>query len=200
MLEVLEKRHQLDETLIVYLSDHGDMTGDHWLWRKSYAYEASARIPMLARGPGVARGEVSRTPVEIRDVLPALATAAGLGIPAACEGQNLLSARREWIDLEHDVCYDRINHWNALTDGVWKYIYHAFDGREQLFHLAEDRHETKDLAGETASAATLRLWRGRLIEHLAPRGTDWVRNGALVPRPQSIRTSPNYPQPAGQSQ
>jgi arylsulfatase A-like enzyme len=198
ILEALEKRRQLDETLILYLSDHGDMTGDHWLWRKSYAYEASSRIPLLVRGPGVNRGQVNRTPVEIRDVLPTFAAAAGLSSPSACDGQNVLTARRDWIDLEHDVCYDPRNHWNALTDGVWKYIYHAFDGREQLFHLAQDPHETKDMAGDTAASETLRVWRGRMIEHLAPRGNDWVRNGALVPRPQSIRTSPNYPRSAAQ--
>ena len=45
ILESLEKRKLLDETLIVFTADHGDMTGDHNLWRKSYAYEQSARIP-----------------------------------------------------------------------------------------------------------------------------------------------------------
>jgi arylsulfatase len=193
IIESLEKRRWLDDTVIVYLSDHGDMTGDHWLWRKSYAYEASARVPMLLRAPGVKRGEVNRTPVEIRDVLPTLLSAAGIAIPEACDGQNLASAKRDWIDLEHDVCYDKINHWTAATDGRWKYIYHAFDGSEQLFHVAEDRHELTDLAGDSAHARALRTWRNRMIEHLSPRGPQWVRGGQLVPRPESMRTSPNYP-------
>jgi hypothetical protein len=52
MLEVLEKRGLLENTLILYTADHGDMTGDHHLWRKTYAYEASARIPIGTAGAG----------------------------------------------------------------------------------------------------------------------------------------------------
>jgi arylsulfatase A-like enzyme len=192
VLGALEKRGWLEETLIVFLSDHGDMTGDHNLWRKSYAYEASARIPMLVRGPGAGRGMVSEVPVEIRDVLPTFAAAAGTAVPEACDGESLLRAKREWIDLEHDVCYDKTNHWTALTDGKWKYIYHAFDGSEQLFDLANDPHELK----ESVDAAQLRLWRGRMVEHLSVRGDKWVQGGKLVPRPASMLYGANYPSSA----
>lgn len=195
ILETLERRRMLDETLLVFLSDHGDMTGDHHLWRKSYAYEASARIPMLVRGPGAPAGVVDLTPVEIRDVLPTLLHAAGTESPTPLEGQNLLSVRRPWIDLEHDVCYSPANHWSALTDGRQKYIYHAQNGEEQLFDLAADPHELNDLASDAANTDTLRLWRSRMIGHLAHRGDAWVRNGRLVPRPQPITFSPNYPKP-----
>lgn len=193
ILDTLQKRRMLDETFIVYLSDHGDMTGDHWLWRKSYAYEASARIPMIVRGPGAGRGTVNETPVEIRDVLPTLAAAAGVAVPEACDGRNVLTARREWIDLEHNVCYDATNHWNALTDGRWKYIYHAHDGSEQLFDLTKDPAELRDLSGEGAHTTTLANWRSRMMTHLEPRGPDWVKSGRLVPRPKNMPFSPNYP-------
>jgi arylsulfatase A-like enzyme len=183
----------LDETLIIFLSDHGDMTGDHWLWRKSYAYEPSARIPMLVRGPGAARGTVNTTPVEIRDVLPTLASAAGVSVPGLCDGQNVLTARRDWIDLEHNICYDAVNHWTALTDGKWKYVYHAFDGSEQLFDLTRDPYELTDLSGDTASTPALRQWRSRMAAHLEPRGPEWTKNGVPVPRPKSMPFSPNYP-------
>ena len=74
ILEALEKRGWLDETLILFTSDHGDMTGDQNLWRKSYAYEPSAHIPMMMRWPtglvSARRGSVMSQPVELRDVLP----------------------------------------------------------------------------------------------------------------------------------
>jgi len=193
ILETLERRKLLDETLIVYLSDHGDMTGDHHMWRKSYAYQASARIPMLLRGPGVGKGVVNTTPVEIRDILPTLAEAAGAGIPSGCDGQNLLKVKRDWIDLEHDVCYDKANHWTALTDGRWKYIFHALDGSEQLFDLVKDPAELRDLSGSAPDTGALRLWRGRMAEHLAPRGERWVRGGRLVARPGAMLYGSNYP-------
>lgn len=193
ILDVLDKRALTGETLIIYLSDHGDMTGDHWLWRKSYAYQASARIPMIVRGPGASKGTVSQTPVEIRDILPTLLTAAGVGVPEACDGQNMLTAKRGWIDLEHDVCYNVTNHWTALTDGRHKYIFHAYDGSEQLFDLDADPRELTDLSGVRASTAVLQTWRSRMAAHLEPRGPEWTRNGRPIPRPRAMLLSPNYP-------
>lgn len=192
IVESLEKRRILDETLIVFISDHGDMTGDHNLWRKSYAYEASARIPMMVRGPGAQRGKVESAPAEIRDVLPTFVEAAGGAVPRQVEGQSLLRLKRDFIDLEHDVCYDESNHWNALTDGRRKYIYHAQTGEEQFFDLEKDPMEMNDLAGSSAETAT---WRARMVAHLEIRGEQWVRGGKLVPRPQRQLYSPNYPRP-----
>jgi arylsulfatase len=204
ILEALEKRHLLDETLILFLSDHGDMTGDQNLWRKSYAYEPSARIPMLVRWPtgllSASRGQVLPQAVEIRDVLPTFLDAAGVSEYPKLDGKSLLTliagkteGWRPYIDLEHGICYSPTNHWNALTDGREKYIYHAYDGSEQFFNLERDPHELNDLASEPVAAARFSEWRNRMIAHLAPRGDAYVKNGRLIPRPQNMPTSPNFP-------
>ncbi|HOZ45611.1 MAG TPA: arylsulfatase [Candidatus Hydrogenedentes bacterium] len=204
LIEVLEKRGRLEDTLIVYTADHGDMTGDHNLWRKTYAYEASARIPMLMRWPeglvSAERGQVSDKPVELRDILPTFLDIAGAESPKPLDGDSLLKLARgkaegwrAYIDFEHDVCYGPENHWNGLTDGHWKYIFHARDGEEQLFHLDSDPGELNDLAGVAAHADTLRLWRGRLIDHLSERGEPFVKNGQLALRPERMLYGPNYP-------
>jgi arylsulfatase len=208
ILETLEKRGLLEETLIVFTSDHGDMTGDHNLWRKSYAYESSARVPMLMRWPkGLipsARGQVLPQPVELRDVLPTFLDAAGVQPSRPIDGRSLLSlvkskgeGWREFIDLEHNICYSPANHWNALTDGRWKYIFHALDGEEQLFHLESDPHELSDLAGATQHEAQLRRWRQRLIAHFEERGEPFLQNGKLGLRPKSQMTSPLFPRGSG---
>src|SRR3954463_9798458 len=67
----LEKRGELENTFIIFVSDHGDMTGDHHLWRKSYGYESSAHIPFFVRAPDgmpAVRGRTSDACVEIRDL------------------------------------------------------------------------------------------------------------------------------------
>ncbi|MBI1895975.1 MAG: arylsulfatase, partial [Acidobacteria bacterium] len=183
ILEALEKRGLLEETLVIYTSDHGDMTGDHHLWRKSYAYEPSARIPMLLRWPkgliAAERGRTLANVVEIRDILATFLDAAGASPRAPIDGRSLLAAARgaewrEYIDLEHDTCYAPENHWSALTDGRRKYIYHARDAEEQLFDLERDPGETRSLASDPAHEAELRRWRNRLIEHLQVRGPKWV--------------------------
>ncbi|HRT96602.1 MAG TPA: sulfatase-like hydrolase/transferase, partial [Planctomycetota bacterium] len=209
ILDALEKRGWLEDTLILFTSDHGDMTGDHHLWRKTYAYEASARIPMLIRWGSnfldAKRGQVLHQPVELRDVLPTFLDTAGVEAdPKRFDGRSMLDlvrgktqGWREWIDLEHDVCYASENHWNALTDGRWKYIFHAMHGEQQLFDLAADPGELNDLASDPAHAATLRLWRERLIEHLGERGAPFLANGDLALRPRGLLYSPNYPRKQG---
>jgi len=204
ILDVLDQRKLLDETLILFISDHGDMLGDQNLWRKSYGYEQSAHIPMLMRLPASmslkAAGRVMDNPVELRDILPTALDAAGAPIPESIEGRSLLElvrtggkGWREYIDMEHDICYSPSNHWNGLTDGKWKYLYHAQHGEEQLFHLEKDPHELKDLSGVAEHSAQLKLWRERLVAHLEERGPAWVKNGKLVPRPQGMLLSPNFP-------
>jgi arylsulfatase A-like enzyme len=207
ILEVLERRKMLEETLIVFTSDHGDMTGDHNLWRKSYAYQASARIPMLVRWPNgmvaAKRGQRISSPVELRDVFPTLLDGAGASPARPLDGASMLELCRNqqakwrpWIDLEHDICYSPKNNWNALTDGKTKYIFHALDGEEQLFDLTADPNELRDLAGEAERQDLLRLWRGRMLEHLSVRGDYYVGGGKLALRPKGRNRSPNFPNPA----
>ncbi|MFP4502210.1 MAG: arylsulfatase [Candidatus Hydrogenedentota bacterium] len=204
MLDALEERGILENTLILFVSDHGDMTGDHHMWRKTYAYEPSARVPMLIRWPesldAAQRGQVREEPVEIRDIFPTFLDAAGATPAQELDGASMLALTRgntehwrPWIDLEHDVCYSKRNHWTALTDGKTKYIFHAFDGEEQLFDLVNDPGEETDLAKMPAHSDTLRTWRSRMVEHLAPRGETWVKDGELVLHKDSIKYSPNYP-------
>jgi arylsulfatase len=204
ILDVLDRRKMLDDTLIVFLSDHGDMLGDHHLWRKTYAYEHSARIPMLMRWPkgmlSDKRGLTRPEPVELRDILPTFLEAAGHTPSRPIDGRSLLSlvrnegrGWRDWIDLEHNICYSPTNHWNALTDGRWKYIFHARDGEQQLFNLEKDRQELHDLASDTQHQSTLNKWRGRLWEYLSERGSEFVKGGELALRPQGRMISPNFP-------
>jgi arylsulfatase A-like enzyme len=156
---------------------------------------------MILRYPalGVSK-KVLQTPVELRDILPTFLDAAGVAPARQIDGSSLLACVRnngagwrEYIDLEHDVCYAPENHWNALTDGRMKYIFHARDGEEQLFDLARDPQELHDLAPESEHTAELRRWRSRLIEHLAERGAPFVTAGKLGLRPERMLYSPLYP-------
>jgi arylsulfatase A-like enzyme len=204
IFEALERRGWYDETLIVFTSDHGDMTGDQNLWRKSYAYEPSTRIPMMMRWPtglvSARRGQKMEQPVELRDVLPTFLDAASATTSHKLDGRSMLElvrtggrGWREYIDLEHGICYSQDNQWNALTDGKSKYIYHARHGEEQLFDLQKDPHELEDLAKLTAHEALLRKWRQRMVEHLAERGAPFVVSGRLGLRDKTPNTSPNFP-------
>jgi arylsulfatase A-like enzyme len=147
-----------------------------------------------------ARSSVRTEPVELRDILPTFLQAAEAPSHSELDGRSLLDLAagksanwRPWIDLEHNICYDAANNWNALTDGKQKYIFHARDGEEQFFDLASDPSEFTDLAGNAASDADLRRWRGRMLDHLSERGECNVAGGKLAVRPKGIMTSPHFP-------
>lgn len=206
ILSALEKSGRMENTLILFTADHGDMLGDHHLWRKTYGYEGSAHIPMILRAPasfsasckGVVRDEV----VELRDILPTFLDAAGLGGAEGMDGCSLLhllrddgSTWRPWLDLEHSRCYENSEQWNGLTDGKSKYLFFGQSGEEQLFDLKADPGECVNLAGTPGAASLLEVWRSRLTDHLQERGIDWVRDGKLKRRPKDVLHSPNYRQP-----
>lgn len=200
IVEALRARGMYDDALICFTSDHGDMMGDHHHWRKTYAYEGSTHIPFLVKFPAglkdvpAAGSEDSRV-VELRDVLPTMLDAAGAEIPREVEGLSLLRQGpwRGWLDLEHATCYSSDNYWCALTDGRWKYVRVLSTGGERLFDLESDPQELHDLASDPCFGAELALWRGRMVDHLAVRGEEWVRDGRIVVRTETMLYGPNYP-------
>jgi len=205
IIQSLKQQGIYENSLILFTSDHGDMLGDHHHWRKTYAYEGSAKVPFLLKWPqsvrgNLARGSVLDHPVELRDILPTFLDAAGSEIPGNMDGHSLLNLVedpqaewRPWIDLEHSETYIQDNYWSALTDGKMKYIWFFRTGEEQLFNLREDPQELKNLAGLEEYSDELKLWRGRLGEHLSERGEEFAKNGVPVVRNSSETYSPNYP-------
>ena len=88
-LEMLGEFGVADDTYILFTSDHGDMLGDHDMWRKGYPYEGSARVPMILAGPTIEPGQVSGDIVELRDVMPTLLGCAGVSAPDDIDGRDL---------------------------------------------------------------------------------------------------------------
>ena len=155
ILETLDKKGLRDNTFIFFTADHGDMMGDHYLWRKGYPYFGSAHIPMILSWPPsmddkvtAQRGTSLDVVTELRDLLPTFLDVGGVAIPPSINGSSLLltlqttpTKWREYIDLEMAVTYNLTIHWNALTDGKTKYVFQAFFPDEQLFDLSADPME-----------------------------------------------------------
>ena len=78
-------------------------------------------------------------------------------------------------------------------DGRYKYVFHCVDGEQQLFDLRDDPGELRDLASAPEHKAKVKLWRSRMIEHLAERGEPFVVAGDLGLRPSRTLYSPHYP-------
>jgi len=191
-------------TLVIFTTDHGDMLGDHYHWRKSYAYEGSARIPFVIRWPkswNIQTGQVRTEPIELRDVMPTILDGAGCEIPESVDGTSLwpllrdeTTEWREFIQGEYTHCYTRETGMQYVTDGREKYIWFHHTGEEQFFDLQSDPYESKNLATDPAVADRMALWRNRLAEINERRGDPRGQGGRLVPQLDSDapRLSPNY--------
>ncbi|MFC1726280.1 arylsulfatase [candidate division KSB1 bacterium] len=205
IIDALKRKGMYENSLITFTADHGDMLGDHFHWRKTYAYRGSANIPYLMKLPVwmdsvVKRGSQLDYPVELRDFLPTFLDVCGENVPAGMDGKSLLKLIREknpewreYIDLEHATCYRKENYWAALTDGKIKYIFCFYTGSEQLFNLKNDPDELHDLVSDRKYSNILKLWRERMVNHLLERGEGFVRNGKLQVRKETLLYSPNYP-------
>ena len=92
LLMGLKKSGHLDNTMIIFTPDHGDMPGDHNLWRKAYAYEGSAHIPMIVQLPRYMRKNIKKNIYEsvmLQDIMPTILDVAGADIPDTVDGTSM---------------------------------------------------------------------------------------------------------------
>ena len=178
---------------ILFSSDHGEMLGDHHLFRKSLPYEGSAHIPFFLSGRNVELTPGSSDALVCwEDVMPTLLDLAGVPIPEGLDGQSLAATvsgnaapQREALVVE---CGGPFAHQSVLT-GPWKYIWWAKHGEEQLFHMLEDPEERHDRSGEI----DLTPFRQRIAEHLRERDDYMFDEAQLRPlagaTPSGFRSS-----------
>lgn len=190
LIQCLQSEGLYENTMFVFLSDHGDMLGDHNLWRKTYGYEGSARIPLMIKLPRGYGGTKTRVPepVTLQDVMPTILDVAGLSIPGQVDGRSLRglmegtseSEWREFVHGEHCACYSAEQEMHYLTDGKIKYIWFPRLNSEQLFDLETDPGECFDLAQQPEARQLLLQWRQRLIDILAKRDAGLTDESGLV--------------------
>ena len=171
-------------TVVIFFSDHGEMLGDHYRWRKSLPYEGSAHIPFMIQAPerfGLRRGAVDKTPVCIEDLMPTILDIADIPIPDGVDGQSLLPVLcgkklldRPYLHLETAPTY------HALTDGKEKYIWFVEDGQAQYFDLISDPHEMHNLIDQPENADRMAWWRDELIKVLADRPEGFSDGKQLI--------------------
>lgn len=177
-----------DNTVIVFASDHGELLGDHHLFKKALPYEGSAKVPFLVADPGnqlqLKKGERSREVVEMRDIMPTMLDAAGVSIPDSVEGDSVIplaqGKNKPWRqDLHGEHAYGQDSH-HYMTNGQEKYIWFSQTGQEQLFDLSNDPNELKDLANDADWQNRLHYWRNKLIKELEGREEGYSDGEKLI--------------------
>ncbi len=165
----LEETEFIDNTMIVYVSDHGEMAGEHGLWWKMSFYEGSVGVPMIVSLPGKIRENVRETtPVSLIDLAPTLAEIGGAPeLPGICgcslmgylTGQSSDPDREVFSELFIDSKVWRNEGPSGgpgrmLRKGNWKCIYYHREGTE-LYDLALDPQEMNDRSGDPDCRAVL---------------------------------------------
>ena len=164
LLKVLEETRQAENTIIAFVSDHGDMLGEKGLWFKMCFYDGSARVPLMIAAPGMAPGRVD-APVSTIDFCPTMAELAGVSMEEVMpwtEGESLVAVangaeRTAPVAMEYaaEASYAPLV---SLRSGRWKYNRCALDP-DQLFDMEADPQERVNLAADPEHAATLASFR-----------------------------------------
>ena len=150
VVEAAERQWGAENVLIIYASDHGEMLGEHGLFWKENMYDASARVPIVFRLPGtIPAGRRFAEPVSLLDLGPTLLHLAGAPEFPGAQGCDLFPALADGakLDAEREVVsiLGRIGPMAMIRRGQFKLVqYH--EGGEQLFDLAADPAERRDLA------------------------------------------------------
>ena len=140
LVGTLREEGVLDNTIIMLVSDHGDMLGNHHLWAKPPMFEWSAKIPMILvptrHCNRVGHHQVDDRLVELRDVMPTLLDLCGIPIPETVEGYSLvLDYRREHLYGEH---FEDDSAMRMIRADRYKLIWYPTGNRFQLFDLEKD--------------------------------------------------------------
>ncbi len=163
IMQSLQDLNLVENTVVIFLSDHGYLWGEHGLGGKWLLYEESIRIPIIVRGPGIPNallGEKLNNLALNIDIAPTILDMAGVSIPSEMDGMSLYpilsgekSPSREDFFMEH-VDIVKVDYPIPDSRGVrsneWKYIRYinVEPEVEEMYHIKNDSMEVKNLAND----------------------------------------------------
>lgn len=166
-IALLDRAGFLEDTIVVYTSDHGEMNGEHGLWGKVTWHEPSVRVPLMIETPSHRRsdggGADIEAPVSLADLFPTLCGLTGVAPPSDLDGVDLTASIREGVEPDRGPVVCDYLAWTALgpagnyrlvREGDFKYVEFG-DGATLLFDVSSDpweRTPIEDPSGESAAA------------------------------------------------
>jgi len=189
----LEEKGILDETIIVFVADHGEMLGDHGRFQKSIHWHQSAVVPCAIRHPDFLAGASFNKPVELVDITATLLDMAGCDPVASLSrdwpayqniipGKSLVPILEGHTDSHRESAFCEYDtQWTMLHSEQYAYVRMPTANpdapRELLFDLEEDPDECRNVASDPAMAEVLAWHRNRLLHRIEthpPAQTRWA--------------------------
>jgi arylsulfatase A len=182
VLAALEARGRLDDTIVLFTSDHGLALGSHGLLGKQNLYEHSMRSPAILAGPGVPEGRRIDALAYLFDLTATVGELAGVFPPTGNEGKSLLPVcRGERKSIRDALLLAYRDVQRAVITPAWKLIAYPKVGRTQVFHLAEDPDERHDLAADPAVADRRAALERELLTAETSAGDPLAKAAAIKP-------------------
>lgn len=156
----------LDDWIIIYTSDHGEMLGQHGIWEKTRFYEASSRVPLIIRWPARFTGGRTVTEnVNLCDLFATICELSGVPVPAGLDSRSLvpLLSGEDGGWNNESVSQFNSDHLMIKQDAL-KYQWYGPDVPDVLFDLKTDPGEEINVINEPAYAARVAAFRARLAE------------------------------------
>ncbi|HXE53207.1 MAG TPA: sulfatase [Tepidisphaeraceae bacterium] len=200
VLDALDRRGHADDTIVVYLADHGYLLGQHGRFEKHCGFDPAIRVPLIVRVPGITRaGSHTTSLVQTIDLVPTMLDLCGIQIPQRVQGRSLLPVLRDNSAGHRDQLFIEYseNAEGYIRTDRWKFIYCAGDrvrrdgyvtanptpGRTiHLFDLAADPDEMTNLAHRPEHAERVRTFTEQLADHMKRTAREPDR----VPKTQDV--------------
>ena len=177
IIAALQESGDYDDTVVLFLSDHGEMLFDHQLYRKVFAYEGSSHVPLFFHvGRNIRQIEPFRSDsiVELRDVMPTILDFADIPIPEGVDGISLVpeiygekKTPRTYLHGEHSFHSELSSHFIVTKSD--KFIWYSEKNVEQYFDLDKDPKETHNAINDPEYQERIHYLRDLLIHELEGR-------------------------------
>jgi len=155
ILDCLEEQNQLDNTIIIFTADHGEMMGDHGLFQKSVMYESALRVPFIVADPSSERQGIidDVSMIELIDIAPTIMEMSSIDyIEKQFDGKSFVSLLSGEKRMHKRYQVSQLHNTHMIFDGRYKFIENKND-RNELYDLKEDKIEKNNLIDSHASIA-----------------------------------------------
>lgn len=166
------KNLKIDQnTIIVFMGDNGFLLGEHGLEGKWFGFEESIRVPLIISGGALPKSLQGKSSSQLAlniDIAPTILSFAGVPVPSAIQGYDLLAAEQKKLPARKDFFYEhtylgspRLPKVEGVVSGDLKYMFYTEHGYEELYDTVKDPHETVNLAKRPSEKPTLEKLRKR---------------------------------------
>ena len=172
VLAELDRLRLRDNTIVVFVSDHGYLLGEHHMWKKSKLWEEAIRVPLIISAPGKKQGVQCDHFVELVDLYPTLTQLAGLPPDPGAQGQSLLRLLEDpKAQLSKQDAMIQVNAGFGLRSGKWAYMWYPASKKQKresfmLYDLENDPEQYTSLADEPNYAAIKAQLHERLLKRI----------------------------------